>query len=258
MAWTDHLRRSIRHPGGDFNLYGLDPQGRKAHLAKHMYGPWQPPTIALVRFSGKSQAPPRYGPPSSEQSAWLPRIFIQRDPPSYHGKPSPPYLPPPPLGLDWDVFNRLVSRPRKNLDQGAIQPLALIAHGGECSTFLNADECYSRIVVLVWSLPIVYMTSINGPTYQFHVSTATPWTDFKHVASTYLQLRHLGGRLGYRIHQNGGLGELRALRHSIDWEGAMRRFSQAAERNISGELVVFNVSVQEYRQGLTLIHHRLA
>lgn len=108
---------------------------------------------------------------------------------------------------------------------------------------MNAGECYSRIVVLVWSLPVVYTTSADGPTYQFHVSTSTPWTDFKHVASAYLQLRRLGGRLGYRMHQNGGLGELRALRHSTDWEGATRRFGQAAERNIGGELVVFNVSM---------------
>lgn len=91
-------------------------------------------------------------------------------------------------------------------------------------------------------MPVVYRTSVNGPTHQFHVSTATPWMDFIHVASVYLQLRRLGGRLGYRMHQNGGLGNLRALQHSTDWERATRSFDQAAERDIGGELVIFNVS----------------
>lgn len=139
MVWNDHLRRSIRHPGGDFNLYGLDPEGRKAHLANHMYGPWQPPIIPQIRFSGKSRAPPRYGPPSSAQSAWLPRVFIQSEPPLYYGRPFPPYLPPP-LELDLVAFDRLVSRPRSNLGapgEEATQPLALIAYGGECSVLYD-------------------------------------------------------------------------------------------------------------------------
>lgn len=94
----------------------------------------------------------------------------------------------------------------------------------------------------VWSLPIVYTTGAGGAAYMFHISTSTPWTDFEHIASMYLQLRRSGGRLGYRMYRNGGLGELRALQHSIDWERAMGRVGRAAQENVGGELVVFNVS----------------
>lgn len=164
MAWNNHpLRRSTRHSGGDFNLYGLDPEGRKAHLAKHMYGPWQPPTIAQTRFSGKSQAPPRYGPPSSEQRAWLPRVFIQCDPPLYYGRPSPPYLPSP-LELDLIAFDQLVARPRRHLDapdQAATQPLALITQGGECPTL--STGCYSHIIRQCGLCPLFTRQVLVGP-----------------------------------------------------------------------------------------------
>lgn len=95
----------------------------------------------------------------------------------------------------------------------------------------------------MWAFSVIYTSGDEGHTHQFHISTATPWTTFERVASTYLKLRHLGGQLGYRMHRNGSLGELRALKNSTDWEGAMQRIAQAAERNIGGEFVVFNVSI---------------
>lgn len=108
--------------------------------------------------------------------------------------------------------------------------------------------CYSRIIVLVWAFSVIYTSGAKGHTHQFHISTATPWTTFERVASTYLKLRLLGGpgRLGYRMHRNGSLGELRALKNSMDWERAMRKIAQAAERNIGGELVIVNVSIVGY------------
>lgn len=131
-------RRSSRHTGGDFNLYGLDPEGKKTHLVNHMYGLWQLPTVHQPRFSGKSQAPPRYGPPSAEQIPWLPTSFVQRHPPMYYGVPSPPFLPPP-VYFDLIVFHELISRPsgRQLHAQVADLPLVQITYGGRC---LNLRE----------------------------------------------------------------------------------------------------------------------
>lgn len=138
MAGNHPLRRSTRHTGKDFNLYGLDPEGQKAHLVQHMYGLWKPPTTPMTRFSGKSQAAPRYGPPSSEQLAWLPPTFIQREPPMYYGKPCPPYLPPP-IQFDLLCFDTLIPRPRSDLNVGGemMQPLVPIAHRGKLQQIIR-------------------------------------------------------------------------------------------------------------------------
>lgn len=138
MACVVQPRRSARHTASDFNLWGLDPDGRKTHLIQHMYGNWRLPTIPCVRFSGKSLASPRYGPPSSEQIAWLPATFVEHEPPAYYGRPCPPYLPPP-VGFDLAALEGLISHPRKGLDIGGANtriPIP-IAPGGEYSVFLK-------------------------------------------------------------------------------------------------------------------------
>ncbi|KAF9464230.1 hypothetical protein BDZ94DRAFT_1354740 [Collybia nuda] len=222
MAQNNQLcRRSSRYTGADFNLYGLDPHGQKAHLAKHMYGPWQPSIVFLTRFSGRSQVAPRFGPPSSEQHAWIPRNFIENEPPWYYGRPSLSYLPPP-LEFDLIAFDRLLSRPRSSIDDAGdvVQPLTLIVHG-------------------VWSLPVLYKFGYN--THQFHISTSISWPEFRRVASTYLRLQDTSGRLGYRINWNRGLEELHALQNSMDWRKTMSIIRQAAQNGIGGELVVLNL-----------------
>ncbi|KAF9462568.1 hypothetical protein BDZ94DRAFT_1260731 [Collybia nuda] len=185
MFNNNEFRRSTRHTGRDFNLYGLDPEGRKTHLVMHMYGPWKPPTIPLVRFSGQSRPPPRFGPPSSEQLAWLPATFVQRDPPTYYGTPCLPYLPPP-LTFDYTRFDALIPKPRGRIDNGTERTQPLVERS------------------IVWSLTVMY--TVGGGLH------------------AYLQLWRTSSELGYRVRKDGTLGRLGKLRNGSDWRKAMKRF----------------------------------
>lgn len=84
----------------NFNAFGRDRYGVKAHCFAWFFGPgYVPDTFDhLPQFKGRV-LPPRYGPPSPQQVPWLPLKWKPRPPPFYYGTPSPPYLPKP------QVFN---------------------------------------------------------------------------------------------------------------------------------------------------------
>lgn len=82
----------------DFNAFGEDPYGKKAHYFALFFGPAYVPDNFdhIPRFQGQV-LPPRYGPPSPQQALWLPIGWKPKPPPSYYGTPFPPYLPKPPI-----------------------------------------------------------------------------------------------------------------------------------------------------------------
>lgn len=80
----------------DFNAFGEDRYGFKAHCFAWFFGPAYVPGNFdhIPNFQGNI-LPPRYGPPSPQQIPWLPRGWMATPPPAYYGIPSPPYLPEP-------------------------------------------------------------------------------------------------------------------------------------------------------------------
>lgn len=80
----------------NFNAFGEDKDGLKAHCFAWFYGPaYIPESFGHIpKFEG-TVLPPRYGPPSPQQIPWLPLGWKPNPPPLYYGNPSPPYLPKP-------------------------------------------------------------------------------------------------------------------------------------------------------------------
>lgn len=80
----------------DYNIFGYDPNGFLAYLCAYFFGPsWRPKTFEhLPQLSGRI-FPPRFGPPSPQQTNHLPEDFEENPPPMYYGRPYPPYLPGP-------------------------------------------------------------------------------------------------------------------------------------------------------------------
>jgi hypothetical protein len=85
----------------NYNAFGRDPHGLIAHLAAWFFGPnWIPPFPHQV-FVGRPE-PPRYGPPAAYQLNSLPPSFLPNPPPEYFGRPTSPFIDPPPyLDLEW-------------------------------------------------------------------------------------------------------------------------------------------------------------
>lgn len=134
-----HCRTSTRRTSSSFNAFGHDPDGRVAHVVKHLFGPWVPHIFRHARFTGQRHAPPRYGPPTTYQIPWLPTGFVPRNPPSYHGLPRGPHLPPP-LPYDPAILMALVSRPRRDQVGRAVlveenAPVVEVVPGGACTLF---------------------------------------------------------------------------------------------------------------------------
>lgn len=133
-----HYHYPTRRLGRDYNFCGYDPRGERAHVAAHLYGPGYrgpdyPAHLIPPRFSGTSQAPPRYGSPNLHQIPWLPANFVPHIPPYYFGKPHGPYLPAP-LHFNPEFIGALVSRPRRHELSGELEDQNLVNEvqdGGE-------------------------------------------------------------------------------------------------------------------------------
>lgn len=80
----------------DFNAFGKDRYGFKAHCFALLFGPeYIPDNFDHIPYLQGRVLPPRYGPPSPQQVPWLPPGWKPNPPPFYYGIPFPPYLPKP-------------------------------------------------------------------------------------------------------------------------------------------------------------------
>lgn len=101
----------------DFNAFGEDKDGLKAHCFAWFYGPsYIPENFEHMPIFQGTVLPPRYGPPSPQQVPWLPLGWKPNPPPLYYGNPSPPYLPKPRV-FDPSVFEALRKVAGKALSQ---------------------------------------------------------------------------------------------------------------------------------------------
>lgn len=101
----------------DFNAFGEDKDGFKAHLYAWFFGPAYVPDNYdhLPNWQG-IVLPPRYGPPSPQQVLWLPPGWKPNPPPLYYGSPSAPYLPKP-RNFNPNLFDGLKRMGRKSFLQ---------------------------------------------------------------------------------------------------------------------------------------------
>lgn len=218
----------------DWNIFGYDPKGLLAHLVAYFFGCWIPDTFDhLPQWEGEVQ-PPRYGPPSPQQSKQLPAGWKPTSPPLYYGDPSGPYLPAP-CKFKQSAFAPLMSSHRRT----PVSPT------GKPKERKAERKCFDLVWLMNSHMKLAFDMTIRychrGEVRYFRECSDVKWWALRRKLCKHLGVEPAKARLAYRQFHDVLHGSFCQLRGANDWQLAISKLSQANEENSPTELEVMDV-----------------